>query len=233
MSWTDKKAVETIKQLRDKFKIWSFVETGTFKGINARLHAGNFPEVLTCELMPEYFNEAKKKLEQFSNVKIINQSSPDFLKNFVEEYKKAGRTDIVLFYLDAHFYDAKLPKEKRFVVLDELRALKGFKNGIIIIHDFDNGLGHITYDGIPLDLELIKKELLEVNPDFKFYTNELATCEVYNEKTILDSGMVIDWETMDNIRYANSTPRLTYRGILYALPTDIGSEIALKKIKAY
>lgn len=230
MSWTDKRAVETMKQLRDAFKVKTFVETGTFKGINARLHAKNFQEVITCELIKDYFLISQEKLKMYPNVKIVNLSSPEFLKQFSDEYKKAGRIDIIMFYLDAHFYDSNLPKEKRFVVLDELRALKDFKNSIIIIHDFDNGLGHITYDGQPLDFLLIKDDLMKVNPDFKIYTNELATCEIWNEKTILDSGMIIDFETMDNIRYANSTPRLTYRGILYALPFEVGKEFNLKRI---
>ncbi|MBI2632393.1 hypothetical protein HYW75_05295 [Candidatus Pacearchaeota archaeon] len=230
MSWTDKKAVETIKQLRDSFKVNTFVETGTFKGINARLHAKNFTEVITCELIKDYFLIAQEKLRSFINVKIVNISSPEFLKQFTEEYKNSGRNDMIIFYLDAHFYDPNIPKEKRFVVLDELRALKDFKNGIIIIHDFDNGLGHITYDGQPLDISLVKNDLMQVNSEFNLYTNELATCEIWNEKTILDSGMIIDFETLDNIRYANSTPRLTYRGILYAIPSELGKEFNLKRI---
>jgi len=230
MSWTDKKAIEIIKQLRDAFKVQTFVETGTFKGINARVHAKNFPEVITCEIVREYFLSAQDKLKPYSNIKIINLPSPEFLNQFTEDYNKSGRTDTIIFYLDAHFYDPTLPKEKRFVVLDELKALKGFKKCIIIVHDFDNGLGHITYDGQPLDLPLMKSDLMQINPDFKLYTNELATCEIWNEKTILDSGMIIDFETMDNIRYANSTSRLTYRGILYALPSEVGKEINLKRI---
>jgi len=230
MSWTDKKAIETIKKIRDKFNIKTFLETGTFKGINARLHSSNFKEVLTCELIEEYFLIAKEKLRKCENVKIFNKTSPLFLKDFVEEYNKGVRSDIVFIYLDAHFYNPALPIEKRFVVLEELKALKGFKKCIIAIHDFDNGLGHITYDGQPLNLKLIKEDLMKVNPDFKLYTNELATCEIYDEKTILDSGMIIDFETMDNICYANSIPRLTYRGILYAVPFELGKEFELKKI---
>jgi len=181
----------------------------------------------------EYYLHSKAKLEKYPNVRVFHQSSPDFLRDFVEKYRKDGRKDIIFVYLDAHFYDPTLPPEKRFVVLDELRALNGFENCIIMIHDFDNNLGHITYDGQPMDLEFLKNDLLNVNKNFKFYTNEISGCDMYNEKTILDSGMVIDFETLDNVRFGNSTPRLNYRGILYAVPDELGSEFTIRKIKNY
>jgi len=232
MSWTDKKSVVIIKQLRDSFNVKTFLETGTFKGINARFHAGNFQEVLTCEILEENFLSAKEKLKNYQNIKIFNLSSPEFLSSFVKKYKEENRNDIIIMYLDAHFYDPSLPKEKRFVVLDELKSLKGFEKAIIAIHDFDNGLGHITYDGQPLNLELIKKELMEVNPDFKLYTNELSNCDIVKPtvKDIKESGLVFDEETVDNLEYAWSSPRLTYRGILYAIPEELNKDFNLKRI---
>jgi len=230
MSWTDNQAVETIKKLRDIFKIETFLETGTFKGINARLHSFNFEEVITCEKIPEYFKEANRKLTFYSNVLCVHMDSKHFLKNFVRTYNEHKRKDIVFIYLDAHFYDKNLPKSKRFQVLDELKELKNFKNCIICIHDFDNGLGHITYDGISLDLDLIKKDLMNVNPNFKLYTNELSTCDIVKPtlKSIKDANLSVDKETLDNLEYTWSSPRLTYRGILYALPKEV--DINLKKI---
>ncbi len=232
MSWTDKKSIEIIKQLRDTFNVKTFLETGTFKGINARLHAKNFQEVLTCELLKENFLSVKEKLKNYQNIKIFNISSPEFLNSFVNKYKEENRNDIVLMYLDAHFYDSSLPKEKRFVVLNELKVLKNFNKCIIIIHDFDNGLGHITYDGQPLDLQLIKKDLMAVNPEFKLYTNDLSNCDIVKPsiKDIKESGLVFDEETLDNLEYAWSIPRLTYRGILYAVPEELNKDFALKRI---
>ena len=127
----------------------------------------------------------------------------------------------VLYYLDAHFYDENLPKGRgKFVVLKELKALKNRKNCIIVIHDFDNNLGHITYDKISLDLNLIKKDLFKVNPEFYLYTNELASCDILttNSQDILSTGLPYNEDILDNLNYAWKEPRLTYRGILYALP---------------
>jgi len=82
MSWTDRKAVETICYLRDKYKVSTFIETGTFKGINAEVHSKNFEYVLTCEKIEEYFDKAKERLKEYKNVKIYNLTSKEFLKNW-------------------------------------------------------------------------------------------------------------------------------------------------------
>jgi hypothetical protein len=225
MSWTDKRAIETIKQLRDYYEVTDFVETGTFMGINARLQANNFDFVFTCEKVPEYHRKALDRLVGFENVTLRLMDSPEFLSKYIKEYKDQEREDTPIFYLDAHFYDPKMPKGKgKFVVLKELQALKGFNNSIVIIHDFDNGLGHCNYDGIRLDMDLVREDIKKVNPNFNYYTNRLESCDIYTPETILDSGMEIDFETMDNIRYANKEPRLKFRGILYALPSKLSDE---------
>ena len=164
MSWTDLESIECIKKLRDIFKVKYFIETGTHMGINAKLHSKNFETVITCELNEEYYKKGRDNLRGIKNVIHLNESSPRFLKRTLN-------INIPIYYLDAHFYDRNLPKNKRFVLLDELKSLKGKKDCIIIIHDFDNNLGHITYDGQPLNFALLSKSLKNVNNNFKFYTN--------------------------------------------------------------
>ena len=122
-------------------------------------------------------------------------------------------------------------------MLDELRILKGMKKAIIIIHDFDNGLGHITYDGVSLDMNLLRKDLLKVNPNFKFYTNELSSCDILTLKELDDKhfekGMddFTNYQDMkENLEYAWSKPEKTYRGILYCLLKKVNIE-GLKEIK--
>ena len=134
--------------------------------------------------------------------------------------------------MDAHFYDPELPKNEKWVILNELKALKNFKRCVITIHDFDNGLGHCTYDGEHLDLPLIKRDLMNVNPSFFLYTNDLASCEIITKPDEM-KGLYPDFETLDNIKYAHSSPRLTYRGILYCVPEKLDiREFDLKKIIA-
>lgn len=223
MSWTDKKAIEHIKKIRDIFKIKTFVETGTFKGVNAQLQSKHFKRVLTCENNQDFFLQAYKRLKDIKNVFMFFENSPDFLKRF-------NHSEPLLFYLDAHFYDKNL--KNKFVVLEELENLRGRKNVVIIIHDFDNCLGHIVYDGQPLNLDLLKDKLRKINPTFKFYTNELSSCDIVkpNKEDIIKAGLTYDKEVRDNLKYAWSEPRLTYRGILYCLPEEVNIN-GLRKFK--
>jgi len=219
MSWTDKQSIRVINYLKGKFNVKTFIETGTHVGVNAQLHSQNFKKVLTCEKIKEYFDKAKDRCKEEKNVFIYKQDSVEFLKKFREE-------PMPIFYLDAHFYEKGMKdktNEEKFVVIRELKALKGKEDCIIIIHDFDNNLGHITYDGQPLDLELIKKDLMAVNPNLKLYTNELSSCDI---KRLEEAE---DWEEFINLRYTWSKPEKTYRGILYAVPKEINIK-GLKRI---
>lgn len=236
MSWTDRGAINHILKIRDIFKVKTFVETGTFKGMNVLAHKDNFNVILSCEKMKEYYNISINKCKYIKNINIVNCDSKTFLKWFREKHnqlmKITHRKENVIFYLDAHFFvkDTKT-NEERFVVLQELKALKGMKNAIIIIHDFDNGLGHITYDKISLDMNLLRKDLLKVNPNFHFYTNELSSCDII---TLEEEGKIpeskVDMDRVDNLRYAWSKPDKTYRGILYCVPKKINIE-GLKEVK--
>jgi len=222
-SWTDKKAVEITLKLRDEFKIKEFIETGTYTGVNAKFYSDKFEKVKSCEKVEEKLTQALERLNGINNVCLYHNSSPFFLKNFIRNYKKMDREDIVFIYLDAHFYDPRLPLKDRFAIKKELKALEGFKNCIIAIHDFDNGeLGHIIYDNIHLDLKLIKKDLMKVNPEFKLYTNN--KCDIVTPEEIKKGKIpLLDWneEMESTMKFVWSNPIKTYRGILYAIPKEL------------
>lgn len=220
--WFDKKAVEQTLKLRDEFDISTYVETGVFRGINLRFWSYYFKEVWGCDISEDYLKTARSKVADRKNVRLFKESSPFFLKRFVNKYDYNKRQDTVFIYLDAHFYDPKLPKSEKWVVKNELKALEGFKNCVIAIHDFDcAGLGHLVYDGEPLNFELIENELSKVNPDFHYYTNTREFCEVHTKQSIEGVlGLVPDEETLETIDY-HSTDRLKYRGILYCVPKEL------------
>jgi hypothetical protein len=213
MSWTDRQSIKVINYLKDKYKIKSLVETGTFMGVNAELHAKNFEKVYTCEKVEEYYNKSLRRLGKYSNIRQYKVTSPDFLKFF-------NNTDeTLMFYLDAHFYDKNL--ENKFVITEELESLlERSAKSVIAIHDFDNGLGHINYDGQPLNLDLIGKYL----EDYNLYTNHLASCDIVKLDEIKESNLNVDEETYGNLIYAWKEPRLTYRGILYCLPDKLSKK---------
>lgn len=221
MCWLDKKALETMQKLKEEFKIRYFMETGTYKGVNAAVHAHDFEYVFTCDINEEFLKEASKKLDKYPNVYLFKSSSPDFLLTFIDRHKRLKSNELIFVFLDAHFYDPAL-KEK-WVVRDELKALEGFDKCIICIHDFDcEGLGHCKYEGESLGFPVVGDLLKKVNPNFKYYTNTKEFCEIYTEETIKDlPGLELDEVTKSNIQYAWSNPEKTYRGILYAVPADL------------
>jgi len=225
MSWTDIKSVEQLKRLRDRFGVKLFVETGTFRGNNAEVHSLNFDAVLTVEILPEYYWKAKKRLFPYTNVYQTLGNSPAYLRELTPALKTAGT---VIFFLDAHFYNAALPPEDRWVVLQELRVLKEFGNCIIVIHDFNcNGLGGLVYDGQPLNFDLVRDSLHEINPNFNYYFNDINGCEILTKEKV-DAGMmnplVMDEDIADTLAFVWSKPdtiHRAYRGILYATPEPI------------
>ena len=223
MCWIDKYSVEQILKLRDKYNINTFIETGTFRGVNTRLYSYHFKNVLTCDICDDYLKIAREYNKDRSNILIKKQSSSDFLKDFIKEYYEQKREDIVFIFLDAHFYDPDLPPEEKWVVVNELKELKGFKNCIICIHDFDcSGLGHCCYDGQPLGFPLVSEGLKQVNPNFYMYVNTKGFCDIQNEKTIKNTKeIIVNDLVIDSIKNTNSCERLKYRGFLYCVPDEL------------
>lgn len=237
MWWFDKKAVATGEQLRDLFQIVDFIETGTFRGLNLKFWSYRFRDVIGVEKDFAYVEKTRDRLlmAKRRNALVYHDTSPDFLLWFVQDQQRWSQDQPPIFiYLDAHFYDSSLPPEKRWVVKDELKALAGFSNCLIAIHDFNcNGLGHLIYDGQSLNFKLIQEDLLGVNPNFHFYGNTREGCEVYTTESIIGvEGLESDEETLETIAY-HKTDRLKYRGILYAIPTplDLSEFPTLKEIK--
>ncbi|MFA5394976.1 MAG: hypothetical protein WC346_03050 [Methanogenium sp.] len=221
MSWTDFKAVETFCKLRDEFNIKYYIETGTFRAQGARVMSSFFDEVFTCEISLNYYIQAKKNIKDIPNIRVFLEDSPTFLKILSRVFY-----DPAFYYLDAHFYDPNLPKEERFTVKKELEAIKPSKNCVIAIHDFDtrNGLGHLVYDGIPLDFEVVKEGLRKINPDFVFYTNYKDACKIVTKEDITTGKLphlqlTLDME--DSLNFIWSDPFKTYRGILYCVPKEL------------
>lgn len=226
--WFDRIAVEQTLQLKRDFNVNTFIETGTFRGINLRFWAYYFKDVWGCDIEDEYISIAQRKLANRNNVKLFKMNSNEFIKMFISNYRRQRREDIVIFYLDAHFYKPNALPEDRWVVKKELDTLKNFDRGIVIIHDFDcNGLGHICYDGEDLNFNLVKEYLEAVNQNFHYYVNKKEFCNPHTLETIKGvSGLFMDEETIETINYHN-VDRLKYRGILYCIP----SKLNLKKYK--
>ena len=221
MSWTDFGAIETISKLVQEFKTDTLIETGTFRAQNARVMSSVFKRIFTCEVNNEYYKESCLKTLELPNVKVAHLDSSIFLKHISETFEEP-----LYYYLDAHFYDASLPKEERFTVKKELQSIQPSDNCIIAIHDFDtkNGLGHLVYDEIPLDFDIVKEGLNKINPNFIYYINYKEACTIVTAADIAIGKLPpleLDKENLDSMAFVWSHPFKTYRGILYCVPKEL------------
>jgi len=222
MSWTDKIAAEEVVKLRDEFNIKTAIATGTFTGIAEELYAHYFDEVVSTDIELKYLRIARKRLRKYKNVKLFLMPSWEFLSAFTQQYYEQKRDDYIFIYLDAHFYDPALPPQDKWVVVKELKALKGFKKSILCLHDFDcQGLGHLVYGREHLGWNVVGEHISQVNPDFHYYTNKRQWCDIYNEQTVRELPVTVDEYVIDSIRFVNSSDVKRYRGILYAAPRKL------------
>jgi len=61
MVWIDRLATKQFLKLRDEFNIKTFIETGTFNGVNVKFYAQHFKEVLSCEVVGSAINNAMQR----------------------------------------------------------------------------------------------------------------------------------------------------------------------------
>ena len=87
---------------------------------------------------------------------------------------------------------------------------------VLCVHDFDNGMGHLIYDGEHLDWKLIGEYLRKINPHFHYYTNTKA--EPYTEETIKELPITVNNDVLDAIKFVHSTEARRIRGMLFATP---------------
>lgn len=222
MSWTDRIATNQILKLKDEFDIQTAVATGTFIGADTELYAKHFKEVYTMDIKQAYLDIAKMRLMGYTNITFARIDSWEFIELFVESYNMMGDSDIVYFFLDAHFYDPSLLHEDKWVVIKELQALKGFRNCVIVLHDFDcSGLGHLIYGGEHFGWNVVGEHITKVNPDFHYYCNTREFCDIYTPENYLESGLSGDARLEDSIKFANTNDVKRYRGMLYAVPKEL------------
>jgi hypothetical protein len=103
-----------------------------------------------------------------------------------------------------------------------------------VVHDFKvPGLGYISYEGQDLDWNLVKDDIMAVNPDFKFYTNERRTADIWTigEVEAGKAPFKMDADLRARMEYTWSTERRTWRGILYAVPEPLDESFKLKALE--
>ncbi len=125
------------------------IETGTGKGEGVTYALGfPFEKIHSIEIIEKLFNETSKNIVD-PRINFLNCESPVGLESlFKNEVKE---TDVVLFFLDAHFpgadfqidghhYDEDLPKRLKFPLNLELEMIKKYRKGkdVMIIDDLNH-----------------------------------------------------------------------------------------------
>lgn len=151
----------------------TIIETGTNTGDTTEFLAKLYPKkrIITTELNQDFFNFAKERLKNFSNVEVYNVSSEYLIKNI--EYSKN-----TIFYLDAHWNDY-------WPLQDEILSIK---NGIIMVDDFFincSGFGCDQYNEVKLDKNLIINS--GITEDI-YCNNPLANYGISNNQRGIKSG---------------------------------------------
>lgn len=88
----------TIHEYQERYKIHTFIETGTYLGEMVEAMKNSFEKIYSVELNEKLYEEAKEKFAKDNNISIIHGDSgtvlPFLLKNITEP---------TLFWLDGHY----------------------------------------------------------------------------------------------------------------------------------
>lgn len=220
MCWPDRKALENLAKLRDQFGYKRLIETGAAEGNGVLMYSRIFPEVHSYETNPSLYEIAASRTTWEKGQKVYCLPSPTMLGAIDRNLGPS------LFILDAHTPGS-------WPILDELKAMKGFRGCSIVIHDFKvEGLGHINYDGQALDLDLVKDDLLRVDPNFYLYVNSRETCDIWTRAALKEHlGATYDKYFDKAMDFVWSAPVKTYRGILYAVPAELDESYGLTLVR--
>ena len=149
-----------IQLISEEYAPTSIVETGTYKGHTTSLFAKIFPSIpiYSCEIVVENYLEAKINTKNKQNIKIFNQSSPEFLKEIIHK-GLVGKNP--LFFLDAHWLNY-------WPLADELKIISTqLRTAIIIIDDFkvpgDLRFEYDHYDQTSCSVDALKPALNKKN----------------------------------------------------------------------
>ena len=145
--------------LRDKFGLQLFVETGTLVGNTAKWAAEHFRQVYTIECSYKFYILALNKLDEISNVQLIYGFSQDVLAPFLTNI-----TEPALFWLDAHWSkDLGYNNFQKVLcpVLAEIEAIAESDQGHVILVDdfrlFGEQPGWPTKDLVKRELQRLDK----------------------------------------------------------------------------
>lgn len=152
---------DEILSIKQKFNIYTAIETGSQYGSSLKWFMDNFHEAFGCEPNKNFFDVCFQK-----NLILFNEKSTDFLPRF-KDYEG------LLIFIDSHWRGEPCPLK------EELEIISMFKNEpVICIHDFKvperADLGYDVYD-FELSFEEIEDKLKKIYRNgFDYHYNDKA-----------------------------------------------------------
>ena len=122
-----------IREYKKKYNFNILIETGTCYGDMIESQKNNFKKVISIELDPNLFINAKKRFEKTTNVSIFQGDSSIILPQIIKDLNEPA-----LFWLDAHYSGGITAKgTKNSPIIEEINAIfnKSKFNHIILIDD--------------------------------------------------------------------------------------------------
>lgn len=150
-----------VAELTQKLDPIAFVETGTYLGTTTEWLSAFQRPVYSCEVRAENYGFASARLAMTGNVNLFRGDSRAALKAFLEGPLRSDTSKVILFYLDAHWYE-DLPLN------DEVRMIfEACPKAIVVIDDFkvpsDPGY---SYDDYGKGKALTPDYLAEVSEEY-------------------------------------------------------------------
>ena len=157
-AFSDKHLLQAVLELKEKFKISSFYETGTWNGYTAGIASKHFDYVFSVENNMEFYAKAIEVNKLNKNVSLFLRDSVRFL----DEHLMPEQTH-TLFFLDAHWGE-------HWPLLDELAVIARKKiKPVILIHDFyvpdehGNARFHFdSYKDVPLNYDYVSQAIEKI-----------------------------------------------------------------------
>lgn len=149
-------AHDLIKKLKLKHGVDVFIETGTFIGNSLIGLKDEFSSLYSIELDPGIFQIAKKRLQDYPHVKIIQGDSSKVLPMIIKDLSRPA-----IFWLDAHYSSGVTAKgDLQTPVVKELKGILShhIKKHCILIDDVKDFNGTNDYPTVDWLLEYIASE---------------------------------------------------------------------------
>lgn len=87
-----------IKSYQEKYDVEILVETGTYLGDMVYAQRKSFKRIYTIELSEKLYHYSKKRLNKYSNIKVIQGDSSIALDSIIKEINEPS-----IFWLDGHY----------------------------------------------------------------------------------------------------------------------------------